>query len=122
MIVRNHSLQMLRSRKVRRAGSLDSEPDVRFAVEAIRSDENNSPERQCIEQQSVYRVLEKLNTLPVEMRTAVSLHYLAEMSLGEISLVQGKSIAALKSYLYRGRKILRGAPEGAPRQTTPTYV
>lgn len=116
MIVRNHSLQMLRSRKVRRAGSLDTEPEMRFAVESLTTAEDESPEHICMERETFTRTMQRLELLPPNMKTTVTMHYLSEMSLNEISASQGHSIPALKSYLYRGRKILRGGPVTAPRR------
>ncbi|MBW8746178.1 sigma-70 family RNA polymerase sigma factor [Terriglobus albidus] len=118
MIVRNHSLQMLRSRRVRQAGSIDTEPEMRFAVESLTTTEDESPEHICIEREMFQRTMARLDLLPANMKATVTMHYLSEMSLSEIAERQGHTIPALKSYLYRGRKILRGGPLPSPREET----
>ncbi|WP_263409527.1 RNA polymerase sigma factor [Terriglobus tenax] len=116
MIVRNHSLQMLRSRRVRQAGSIDTEPEMRFAVESLTTTEHESPEHICMEREMLSRTMARLDLLPANMKATVTMHYLSEMSLNEIAQSEGHSIPALKSYLYRGRKILRGGHVATPKR------
>jgi RNA polymerase sigma-70 factor, ECF subfamily len=47
-----------------------------------------------------------VRTLPERQRTAVALHYLEDMSIGEIALVMGVSDGTIKTSLFMARKKL----------------
>lgn len=52
-------------------------------------------------------ILEAVMSLPKDMSTAVHLYYYEEMSVKEISEAMKKSESAVKSLLFRARKLLR---------------
>lgn len=52
-------------------------------------------------------VLEAVMALPKDISTAIHLYYYENMPIKEISEVMGKSESAVKSLLFRGRKLLR---------------
>ncbi len=52
-------------------------------------------------------VLEAVMSLPKDMSTAVHLYYYEEMSVKDISDVMKKSESAVKSLLFRARKLLK---------------
>jgi RNA polymerase sigma-70 factor, ECF subfamily len=52
-----------------------------------------------------------LRRLSPEQRTAVFLHYFADMPLGEVARVSGVPTATVKVRLHRARRALRDAPE-----------
>jgi RNA polymerase sigma-70 factor, ECF subfamily len=51
-------------------------------------------------------ILEKLNHLPQKMRDSLILFYVSDLTIEEISNMQGSSISAVKQYLKRGREQL----------------
>ena len=52
-------------------------------------------------------VRERVETLPLGYRTAITLHYLEDMSIPEICEVMELPAGTVKSHLYRGRALLR---------------
>jgi RNA polymerase sigma factor (sigma-70 family) len=52
-------------------------------------------------------VRERVETLPLAYRTAITLHYLEDMSIAEISEVMEVPAGTVKSHLHRGRALLR---------------
>jgi RNA polymerase sigma factor (sigma-70 family) len=52
-------------------------------------------------------VRERVETLPFACRTALTLHYLEDMSIPEICAVMDVPAGTVKSHLYRGRALLR---------------
>ena len=52
-------------------------------------------------------VLEAVMALPKDISTAIHLYYYENMPIKEISEAMGKSESAVKSLLFRGRKLLR---------------
>lgn len=52
-------------------------------------------------------VIEEVKKLPKDIRTAIHLYYYEDMSVREIAEATGKSESAVKSLLYRGRKLLK---------------
>jgi RNA polymerase sigma-70 factor, ECF subfamily len=55
---------------------------------------------------------EALATLPMKLRRAIVMHYLADMSLGEIAEREGVPVGTVKSWLHRGRTALAAALAG----------
>jgi RNA polymerase sigma-70 factor (ECF subfamily) len=52
-------------------------------------------------------VRERVETLPLAYRTALTLHYLEDMSIPEICDVMDVPAGTVKSHLFRGRALLR---------------
>jgi RNA polymerase sigma-70 factor (ECF subfamily) len=53
------------------------------------------------------RVRRALEELPQALRSALVLAYLKEHSLEEIAAIEGCSVGAIKSRIYRGKQLLR---------------
>ena len=52
-----------------------------------------------------------LRRLSPEQRTAVFLHYFADMPLGDVARLSGVPTATVKVRLHRARRALRDVPE-----------
>lgn len=89
-------------RKRRRTySSLDEVEDV-ADVGANGFDETAAAERHAA-------IVEAMATLPDRQRSALSLHYLNEMSAPEAAKVLGVSVAGMESLLVRGKRAMRDA-------------
>lgn len=71
------------------------------------ADERPNPEQYCHSQEQVHILLAALKGLKPAMRQALEVCDLNEDSLKELALVQGTSVSAAKSRLFRGRKQIR---------------
>lgn len=71
------------------------------------ADERPNPEQYCHSQEQVHILLAALKGLKPAMRQALEVCDLNEDSLKELALVQGTSLSAAKSRLFRGRKQIR---------------
>ena len=58
-----------------------------------------------------YSVARGLRRLSPEQRSAVFLHYFADMPVGEVARLSGVPVATVKVRLHRARRALRAAPE-----------
>jgi RNA polymerase sigma-70 factor (ECF subfamily) len=58
-----------------------------------------------------YGVARGLRRLSPEQRSAVFLHYFADMPVGEVARLSGVPVATVKVRLHRARRALRAAPE-----------
>ena len=76
---------------------------------ALHSDNNKGPEAQYLAQEREQMVQSLMNALPDEYRQAVVLRYWYDMSYEEIANVQNTSVSAVKSRLFRARRILADA-------------
>jgi RNA polymerase sigma-70 factor (ECF subfamily) len=76
---------------------------------ALHSDNNKGPEAQYLAQEREQMVQSLMNALPDEYRQAVVLRYWYDMSYEEIADVQNTSVSAVKSRLFRARRILADA-------------
>lgn len=73
---------------------------------ALHSDNNKGPEAEYLAHEREELVKRLLDTLPDEYRQAVVLRYWYDMSYEEISEVQETSVSAVKSRLFRARRLL----------------
>ena len=71
------------------------------------TDTQPSPEAVYEARESYNIVMAALATLPADQQQAVRLHYLKELTLGEIGLLTGASAGAIKVRLHRARARLR---------------
>ena len=58
-----------------------------------------------------FGVARGLRRLSPEQRSAVFLHYFADMPVGEVARLSGVPVATVKVRLHRARRALRAAPE-----------
>lgn len=59
------------------------------------------------EQNDAIELLELILTLPNDISTAIHLHYYENMPIKDIAQIMNKSESAIKSLLFRGRKMLK---------------
>lgn len=76
---------------------------------ALHSDNNKGPEAEYMAQEREELVQSLLKELPDEYRQAVVLRYWYDMSYEEIAEVQKTTVSAVKSRLFRARRILADA-------------
>ena len=73
---------------------------------ALPSEAANQPERALIKEEIVAEVRHLLQTLDPKYRTAIILKYWYDMSCEEIAEMMDTTTSAIKSKLFRGRKML----------------
>ena len=88
----------LASRELKREPDTHADSDV---PEAIAGEVSVLP----------YSVARGLRRLSPEQRSAVFLHYFADIPVGEVARLSGVPVATVKVRLHRARRALRGAPE-----------
>lgn len=76
---------------------------------ALHSDNNKGPEAEYMAQEREELVQSLLKELPDEYRQAVVLRYWYDMSYEEIAEMQKTTVSAVKSRLFRARRILADA-------------
>ena len=76
---------------------------------ALMSDRSSGPESQAVTTEQEAMVQELLSTLPEDYRQAVVLRYWHEMSYDEIAETMNTTVSAIKSRLFRARKLLAEA-------------
>lgn len=76
---------------------------------ALHSDNNKGPEAEYMAQEREQMVQSLMSALPEEYRQAVVLRYWYDMSYEEIADVQETTVSAVKSRLFRARRILADA-------------
>jgi RNA polymerase sigma-70 factor (ECF subfamily) len=76
---------------------------------ALHSDNNKGPEAEYMAQEREQLVQNLMSALPEEYRQAVVLRYWYDMSYEEIADVQETTVSAVKSRLFRARRILAEA-------------
>ncbi len=76
---------------------------------ALHSDNSKGPEAEFIAQEREQMVQSLMSELPEEYRQAVVLRYWYDMSYEEIAEAQETSVSAVKSRLFRARRILADA-------------
>lgn len=75
-------------------------------------DPDQNPENQIIRLESERMIQRGLNEIPPNLREAVLLRFMENLSFGEISEVLGISVSAAKMRVYRGLEKLRKILEG----------
>ncbi len=76
---------------------------------ALHSDNSKGPEAEFVAQEREQLVQTLLKQLPDEYRQAVVLRYWYDMSYEEIAEVQESTVSAIKSRLFRARRLLAEA-------------
>jgi RNA polymerase sigma-70 factor (ECF subfamily) len=76
-------------------------------TEKIQDEEVQLPDEIFSEGARKNVLMEEINTLPVLWKTIVTLYHSGEMNYEEISKITGLPIGTVKSYLFRGRKLLK---------------
>ncbi len=104
-IVSNRSLDLLRSRRVRLAVSLDSDDDEGEPRQV--ADRGLSPPETGLERRELADVLNRaLEKLPADQRAVFSMYAAGEMTYGDIADALGIPIGTVMSRLYHARRKL----------------
>lgn len=76
------------------------------------------PERHALQNEQEAQVQELLSTLSPDYRTVVVLHYWYDLSYEEIAETTGSTVSAVKSRLFRARRMLAKQLQGAKARTS----
>ena len=101
-ITSNYCIDIIRQRRA----VLLSIDEPLHQHEALMSDKAECPEHVAINNEKCQSVQSLLGTLPTEYRQALELCYWEEMNYEEIATVQDTTVSAVKSRLYRAKRIL----------------
>lgn len=109
-IASNYCIDRLRMHTLPLASWDESIVGYRFSDGNVRQ-----PEKALLENEVTYEVRNLLQSLPSDYRTALILKYWHKMSYQEISQTLDTTISAIKSKLFRARKMMaqRGGVRGA---------
>lgn len=116
-IVSNRALDLLRSRKVRLAVSLDAggEDDPRAQLPAPES--HARPAARMEARELATRLREAVDRLPPDQRAVFALYATGEMTYGQIAETLGVPVGTVMSRLYHARRRLHELlPDLAPQQ------
>lgn len=114
-IASHHCIDRLRRRRITFI-SLDDEPSAGSL--ALASDEPN-PEQAVIAQETTEEFQQLLAQLPEDYRLVVILRYWYDYSYREIADMNGESVSAVKSKLFRARRRLEEAHPAASLKASP---
>jgi RNA polymerase sigma-70 factor (ECF subfamily) len=106
-IAHNRALDLLRSRAVRQAESLEAAADV-------PDPSNPDPLEVAMRQDSLRTAVSRFAALPIHQRSTVILKDVLDESLSEIAAVLNMSVDAVKGHLARGRARLSQLNEQTP--------
>ena len=112
-IASHHCIDRLR----RRRQTWHSIDDENLPQDVMMSQEPG-PERHALQNEREAQVQELLSTLSPDYRTVVVLHYWYDLSYEEIAETTGSTISAVKSRLFRARRMLAKQLQGAQAQTS----
>ncbi len=108
-IASHYAIDLLRKRRIQ-VVSWDDLPPWRW----LPSDNSPQPEEAMLEDEATQEVHALLNTLPADYRAAVILKYWHNMPYEEIAQTLDTTVSAIKSKLFRARKMLaKTAEEGS---------
>jgi RNA polymerase sigma factor (sigma-70 family) len=98
-----HCIDKLRQVKAERRRRVDDE--VEF--DALPDGAFLSPLSQVLRREQQGKVREELRRLPRDYRILLVLHYYRQMSYAEIALALGKQLPAIKTAIFRAKRMLR---------------
>lgn len=94
----------------RRRKAMDSIEDADLPLADHLADTETPGVLENMEQEELNRLIAtEVDRLPSKLKSVVLLFYIQEMSYPEISAVTGLPIGTVKTYLHRGRNLLRKA-------------
>ena len=102
-----HCIDKLRQVKVERRYRLD---EVEF--ESLPDSMDRSPLSRTLRREQQSKVREELRRLPRDYRILLVLHYYRQMSYAEIAVAVGKQLPAIKTAIFRAKKMLRDRIQG----------
>jgi RNA polymerase sigma factor (sigma-70 family) len=98
-----HCIDKLRQVKAERRRRVD---EVEF--DALPDSLALSPLSRLLRREQQGKVQEELRRLPRDYRILLVLHYYRQMTYGEIALALGKQLPAIKTAIFRAKRMLRG--------------
>lgn len=113
-IASHHCIDCMRRRRFTLV-SLDDMPPWSWLP-----DPNPQPEEIAEDKQEAESVQALMNELPAEYRAAVILRYWQQLSYQEIAGIQGTTVSAIKSRLFRARQMMAAAQAEAQRLRQPS--
>jgi len=105
-IASHHAIDRLRKRRIQ-VVSWDDLPPWRW----LPADDTPQPEKAMLEAEATQEVHALLDTLPSDYRAAVVLKYWHNMPYEEIAQSLNTTVSAIKSKLFRARKMLASAAQ-----------
>jgi RNA polymerase sigma-70 factor (ECF subfamily) len=112
-IASHHCIDRLRRRRLK-WHSIDDEN----LPQDVMTSQEPGPERHALQNEREAQVQELLSTLSPDYRTVVVLHYWYDLSYEEIAQTTGSTVSAVKSRLFRARRMLAKQLKGAQAQTS----
>ena len=97
-----HCIDKLRQVKAERRYRLD---EVEF--ESLPDSLDRSPLSRTLRREQQSKVREELRRLPRDYRILLVLHYYRQMTYAEIALALGKQLPAIKTAIFRAKRMLR---------------
>lgn len=73
----------------------------------VDSNPSNDPESQTIQQSEAFEMQGYLQRLPSKERQAITMRYINQMNLEDISRAMDCSLSSVKRYLVNGRKVMK---------------
>lgn len=102
-----HCIDKLRQGKAERRYRLD---DVEF--DSLPDSLDRSPLSRTLRRERQSKVREQLRRLPRDYRILLVLHYYRQMTYAEIAVALGKQLPAIKTAIFRAKKMLRDRIQG----------
>lgn len=107
-IASNRSLDLLRSRRVRRAASLDRDDDDAGGPEPVAPDDVELTPGAELEQREMAELVQKaVDRLPPDQKAVFSMYAAGEMTYGDIAAALGVPVGTVMSRLFHARKKLQ---------------
>ena len=106
-VVANAALTLLRGRRNGRFVSLEEDPEVLHEFELKSASAVEDPEQIVSNRERLGVVAHHMQSLPVETRAVMLLHYGHDYPIEAIARERGKSRPAVAAHLHRGKALLR---------------
>jgi RNA polymerase sigma-70 factor, ECF subfamily len=119
-IVTTVCLRVLRRRKLRRAllgwlpgkdESSEADTSTELVAERMHATESTGPSEALVDRQALGAMMERLDALSAQQRTALVLRYGHDLPVPEIAELLGVEVATAKTHLVRGLARLRDLME-----------
>jgi RNA polymerase sigma-70 factor (ECF subfamily) len=98
-----HCIDRLRQVKAERRRRVDDE----IEFDALPDSLALSPLSRVLRREQQNKVREELRRLPRDYRILLVLHYYRQMTYAEIAIALGKQLPAIKTAIFRGKRMLR---------------
>ncbi len=108
-----HNLCIDRARRRQTARRILATPAARAAAEEAADSAGRAPDGDVQREQDRARLLDAMETLQDETRSALILHYFQGLKIEEVARVLGKNANTVKVQIHRARRALRRVLEPA---------